>query len=428
MMKLIKDGHVIDPKNKLDGIMDILIEGQTIKEIAENIQAPADCELIDAKGLLVFPGLIDMHVHLREPGVEHKETIRTGLQAAAKGGFATVACMPNTKPSIDDKVIVEALDRKARGSKVNLKVIGAATKNIDTDQLTEMGEMKEAGIVAISNDGKPVKSAYTTRRVLEYAKQFDLILIEHAEDERLANGGFMHEGYYSTILGLKGIPRESEDVIVARDILLAKMTDWKVHIAHISSKNSVELVREAKKKGIQVTAEVTPQHLVLTDEAVESFDTSTKINPPLRSEEDRQALIEGLMDGTIDIIATDHAPHARYEKEVEYAYAPFGAVGLETAMALINTRLVKTGQMTYGQMVEKMANRPGEIFKLNGELKSGQDADITIFNPDLKWTVDPNAFYSMGKNTPFKGWELEGAAVYTIVKGDYALKEGQVQE
>jgi dihydroorotase len=334
--------------------------------------------------------------------------------------------MPNTKPAIDDRTIVESIERKTRGAKVNLKIIGAATKNIDSDQLTEMGDMKEAGIVAISNDGKPVKNAYITRRVLEYAKQFDLILIEHCEDESMANGGFIHEGYYSTILGLKGIPREAEDLIVARDIALAKMTGGKVHIAHISSKNSVDLVREAKKQGLNVTAEVTPQHLVLTDAAVESFDTATKINPPLRSEEDRQALVAGLIDGTIDMIATDHAPHARWEKEVEYAYAPFGAVGLETAIALINTKLVKTGLLTYSQLVEKMANNPGSVFKLGGELKLGNFADITIFDPNKKWTVIPEEFYSMGRNTPFKGWELEGEVVHTIVKGEFALKDGKV--
>lgn len=427
-MILIKGGHVVDPKNNLDGNFDILVDGSRIAAIDKDIVPGSDYEVVDAKGLLVFPGLIDMHVHLREPGLDHKETIVTGLQAAAKGGFTTVACMPNTKPAIDDRTIVEALDRKARGCKVNLRVIGAATKNIDTDELTEMGDMKEAGIVAISNDGRPVKNAYITRRVLEYAKQFDLTLIEHCEDESLANGGFIHEGYYSTILGLKGIPREAEDLVVARDIMLARMTGAKVHIAHISSKYSVELVREGKAKGIQVTAEVTPQHLVLTDEAVEGFDTSTKINPPLRSEDDRKALIEGLVDGTIDIIATDHAPHARWEKEVEYAYAPFGAVGLETALALINTKLVKTGILNYGQLVEKMANKPGELFKLGGELKVGDNADITIFDPEARWTVDPAKFYSKGKNTPFAGWDLQGEVIHTIVKGDFALKDGKVVE
>ena len=426
MKILIKGGKVIDPKTLGSGLKDILIEEGKIKEIKADIESSEGMEVVDAKGKLVFPGLIDMHVHLREPGLEHKETIHTGLAAAAKGGFATVACMPNTKPAIDERAIVEALDRKARGEKINLKVIGAATKDISTDQLTEMGEMKEAGIVAISNDGKAVKSAYITRRVLEYAKQFNLILIEHCEDKSLSNGGFMHEGYYSTILGLKGIPRESEDVIVARDIALARMTDGRVHIAHISSKYSVDLVREAKKQGIKITAEVTPQHLMLTDMSVEGFDTSTKINPPLRSEEDRQALIEGLKDGTIDIIATDHAPHARYEKEVEYSYAPFGAVGLETALALLNTKLVKEGIISYEELVSKMANNPGDIFSLGGNLEIGANADIIVFDPDKKWQVDPSKFYSKGHNTPFKGWELEGEVVHTMVKGDFALKDGQV--
>lgn len=427
-MLLIKGGRVIDPQNGLDGVKDILIQDKKIKAIEDQISPEEGWETLDAKGLLVFPGLIDMHVHLREPGQEHKETIRTGLMAAAKGGFTTVCCMPNTKPSIDDRTIVEALDRKAHGAKVTLKVIGAATKGIDTDQLTEMGDMKEAGIVAISNDGKAVKNAYITRRVLEYARQFGLILIEHCEDDSLAAGGFMHEGYYSTILGLKGIPRESEDIIVARDIILSRMTDAPVHIAHISSKNSVELVRQAKREGLRVTAEVTPQHLVLTDQAVESYDTSTKINPPLRSEEDRQALVEGLLDGTIDIIATDHAPHARYEKEVEYAYAPFGAVGLETALSLIYTRFVRTGLMTLDQLVLAMSGNPGKIFGLGGEIKAGGNADLTLFDPEARWTVDPEAFYSMGRNTPFKGIELEGTVRHTIVKGDFALRDGKAAE
>lgn len=427
-MLLIKGGRVIDPQNQLDGIKDILIQDKKIMAIEEQISPEEGWEVLDAQGLLVFPGLIDMHVHLREPGQEHKETIRTGLMAAAKGGFTTVCCMPNTKPSIDDRTIVEALDRKAHGAKVTLKVIGAATKGIDTDQLTEMGDMKEAGIVAISNDGKAVKNAYITRRVLEYARQFGLILIEHCEDDSLAAGGFMHEGYYSTILGLKGIPRESEDIIVARDIILSRMTDAPVHIAHISSKNSVELVRQAKREGLRVTAEVTPQHLVLTDQAVESYDTSTKINPPLRSEEDRQALVEGLLDGTIDIIATDHAPHARYEKEVEYAYAPFGAVGLETALSLIYTRFVRTGIMTLDQLVLAMSGNPGRIFSLGGQIKVGENADLTLFDPESRWTVDPEAFYSMGRNTPFKGMELEGAVRHTIVKGEFALRDGKAAE
>lgn len=338
-----------------------------------------------------------------------------------------MACMPNTDPYIDDPSIVEAIDRKAHGEKINLKVIGAATKGLDTNELTEMGAMKEAGIVAISNDGKPVPNSYITRRVMEYAKQFDLILIEHCEDMALANGGFIHEGYYSTTLGLKGIPRESEDLIVARDLMIAEMVGGKVHIAHISSKNSVELVREAKKKGIQVTAEVTPHHLVLTDEACTTFDTSTKINPPLRSKEDREALIEALMDGTIDIIATDHAPHARWEKEVEYAYAPFGAVGLETAFSLLVTQFVVSGKLSYKQLIEKMATRPGEIFGLGGKLEVGEKGDLFIFDPDKEWVVDPSKFESKGENTPFKGWTLKGEVTHTLSRGQFALKEGKVE-
>lgn len=425
MKILIKGGYLVDPAIGKDGLSDILIEDGKIKAIESKIEDMEGVQVINAEGKMIFPGLIDMHVHLREPGFSHKETIKTGLQAAAKGGFTTIACMPNTQPVLDERCMVEAIDRKAHGSIVNIKVIGAATKGLDSEELTEMGDMKEAGIVAVSNDGMAVPSAYITRRVLEYAKCFDLILIEHCEEKSLTNGGFIHEGYYSTILGLKGIPRESEDMIVARDIMLAEMVDAKIHIAHISSKNSVELVRAAKKKGIKVTAEVTPQHLVLTDAATEEFDTSTKINPPLRSEEDRQALVAGILDGTIDIIATDHAPHARWEKEVEFAYAPFGVVGLETAFSLLVTKLVKTGILTYSQLIEKMANKPGAIFSLGGNLQIGENADLFIFDPEAKYTVDPEEFYSLGRNTPFKGWELEGNIIHTLVKGKFALKDGQ---
>lgn len=427
MKILIKGGYLIDPATNKDGIYDILIEDGIVKDIDIIISPESDMEVIAADGKFVFPGLIDMHVHLRDPGLEYKETVHTGLAAAAKGGFTTVACMPNTDPYIDDPSIVEAIDRKAHGEKINLKVIGAATKGLDTNELTEMGAMKEAGIVAISNDGKPVPNAYITRRVMEYAKQFDLILIEHCEDMALANGGFIHEGYYSTTLGLKGIPRESEDLIVARDLMLAEMVGGRVHIAHISSKNSVELVREAKKKGIQVTAEVTPHHLVLTDEACTSFDTSTKINPPLRSEKDRESLIEALMDGTIDIIATDHAPHARWEKEVEYAYAPFGAVGLETAFSLLVTQFVVSGKLSYKQLIEKMSTRPGEIFGLGGKLEIGEKGDLFIFDPDKEWVVNPSKFESKGENTPFKGWTLKGEVTHTLSRGQFALKEGKVE-
>ena len=426
MKKLIKGGHVVDPATNKDGLYDILIDGKKISKVDIMIEPETDMEVIDATGQYVFPGFIDMHVHLREPGQEYKETVTTGLNAAAKGGFTTVACMPNTDPIIDNRSMVEALERKMRGHKVNLKVIGAATKGISTDELTEMGDMKEAGIVAISNDGKAVPDANTVRRVLEYAKQFDLTLIEHCEDTSLAKGGFIHEGYYSTTLGLKGIPREAEDLIVARDIALASMVGGKIHIAHISSKNAVALVREGKKKGINVTAEVTPHHLVLTDEAVSSFDTATKINPPLRSEEDRQALIEGVLDGTIDIIATDHAPHARWEKEVEYAYAPLGAVGLETAFPLMYTEFVKNNTFTFRDLIEKMSNNPGAIFKLGGTLEEGASGDIAIFNPNIEWTVEGKAFESMGQNTPFEGWNLEGVITTTLVKGDYAVKDSQV--
>ncbi|HWI55303.1 MAG TPA: dihydroorotase, partial [Desulfobacteria bacterium] len=343
MRLLIRGGRVIDPANEFSDIADVLVENGKIKDIGLNLNA-AEAEIIDAGGKLVVPGLIDMHVHLREPGLEAKETIATGTRAAAMGGFTGVACMPNTKPVIDNQALVEFIkSRAASAGVVNVFPIGAITKGSDGNELAEIGDMKMAGAAAISDDGHPVMNAQLMRLAMQYAKMFDMTVVSHCEDINLVADGVMNEGYYSTIFGLKGINRLAEELMVAREIMLAELTGARVHIAHISTAGSVELVRQAKRKGLKVTAEATPHHFSLTDEAVGSYDTNTKVNPPLRGEDDVKAVKEGLRDGTIDVIATDHAPHAQEEKDVEYNYAPFGMVGLETAVGLAFRELVEPG-------------------------------------------------------------------------------------
>ncbi|NLB40652.1 MAG: dihydroorotase, partial [Clostridiales bacterium] len=361
MKILIKNGRVIDPASKSDAVKDILIENGTIMSIEDTIFQEAD-EVIDASGKIVAPGLIDMHVHLRDPGYEHKETIASGTQAAAAGGFTAVACMPNTNPTIDNMAVVNYIKQKAATEgKVKVFPIAHITKANNSDEITEFGDLKRAGAVALSDDGMPVENAEIMRRALEYAKMFDLTIMEHCEDLSLANEGYMHEGFVSTELGLRGIPSASEDVMVARNIILSELTDGKMHITHISTAGAVAMVREAKKKGLKVTCDVTPHHFTLTDEAVKGYSTNTKVNPPLRTEADRRAILEGLADGTIDAIATDHAPHAREDKDVEYAYAANGLVGLETAVPLVYTELVLKGILSLEQAISKMTIKPAEI-------------------------------------------------------------------
>ena len=419
MKILIKNGRLIDPVNDMDMVTDLLVEDGKVAWIEHNIPvSSSDIEVIDATGQLVIPGLIDMHVHLREPGYEYKETIKSGTMAAAAGGFTTVCCMPNTKPVNDSQSVTEfILHKAATEGVVNVLPIGAITKAAKGEEITEMAELRDAGCIAFSDDGRPVMNSSVMRRALEYAKMFGLPLISHCEDLALSEDGVVNEGRVSTELGLKGIPNASEDIITARDIALSELTGGRVHIAHVSTKGSVDLIRIAKQKGLNVTAETCPHYLVLTDEAVTGYNTNAKMKPPLRSQEDVEAVRSGLKDGAIDVIATDHAPHAQEEKEMEFDYAPFGITGLETALSII-MRLVEEGLLTLNEMVIRMSSKPAMILGIDrGNLKVGAVADITIINPHSTWVVESLNLKSKGKNTPFEGWKLKGQVSTTIVGG-----------
>lgn len=415
---LITGGHVIDPANGRDGRLDVLIDHGRIADVQPAI--PLDgARRIDAKGLLVMPGLVDLHTHLRQPGREDKETIESGCLAAVRGGFTTVCAMPNTDPPIDNRGIVDLIHREAQRIGVaTVHPIGAITRGRLGAELTDFGELFDAGCVALSDDGSPVVNSLLMRRALEYAKTFARPLIQHAEDPTLAAGGVMHEGVVSTMLGLRGVPSESESVLVARDLALAELTGGWIHVAHVSSAQSVELIRQAKRRGVRVTCEVTPHHLALTHEAVGEFNAHAKVNPPLRTEADRQALIEGLRDGTIDCIATDHAPHTDWEKDAEFDAAPFGISGLETALAVCVAVLVTPGLLTWGQLVERLAVRPAKIAGLKtGTLSKGSEADLILVDPKAQWTVEPKAFVSKGRHSPFTGQVLSGKVVKAFRRG-----------
>lgn len=433
MRVLIRGGRVIDPASGLDGVMDLLIEEGVIRRLAP----PADAgkprrsapggkgaedadRVIEAQGLIVCPGLIDLHVHLREPGREDEETIASGTAAAARGGFTALACMPNTDPPNDSASVTEfILEQAARHGAVRVYPIGAISKGRKGEELAEIGELVAAGCVGISDDGSPVASAGLMRRAMEYATMFDIPVIPHCEELTLSQGGVMHEGLVSTQLGLKGIPGVAEAVEVARDLLLAEFTGARLHLCHLSAAESVRALREAKARGVKVTAEVTPHHLALTDEAVWGFSTNTKMNPPLRSAEDQAALREALADGTIDAIATDHAPHALAEKEQEFDYAPFGVTGLETCLGVVLTELYHGKVLTLAQIVERMSVAPARILGLKGRgsLAPGAEADVTLFDPEREWVVELKGMVSKSKNSPFLGWKLKGAPVMTIVGG-----------
>lgn len=429
MKLLLKGGRIIDPAQNIDMVGDILVQGGRIAEVGAKIEAQ-DAEILEAKGLVVAPGFIDLHTHLREPGLEAKEDIGSGTRAAAAGGFTTICCMPNTKPIIDNSILVAGVTQRAKmEGVVNVRVIGALTKGQEGKELAEIGDMIAAGAVALSDDGHYVENARILRTGLEYAGMFDGIIVSHAEDETLAGDGFMHEGAISAALGMKGRPAVSEDIAVARDVMLAEYTGGLLHIAHVSTEGSVEIIRQAKRRGVRVTAEVTPHHLALTDEAVMGFDPATKVNPPLRSSEHVEALIAGLKDGTIDVIATDHAPHAFEEKDMEFRYAPSGFAGLETALGVVLTTLYHTGKFSLMELIDRMAASPARVFGLEGgTLKAGAPADITIFDTDLEWQVDSKQFYTRGKCTPFESQPLKGKAVATIVGGRVVMKNGEVHE
>jgi dihydroorotase len=418
MNLLLKGARVIDPASKIDSIEDVLVEDGKIADCGPSVKAPPDITVLDLTGLIITPGLIDMHVHLREPGLEYKETIASGCQAAVVGGFTSIACMPNTSPVNDNRSITEFIRRKAAEANLaNVYPVGAISMHSEGKQLTEFWDLKEAGIVALSDDGNPVMDAALMRRALEYACSLDLPVIQHCEDKNLSTGGLMNEGYWATVLGLPGIPAIAEDVMVARDILMAEYTKTRVHIAHVSTAGAVRLIRDAKKRGINVTGETAPHYFTLTDESLQNYDTHYKVSPPLRGEADVAAIKEGLADGTLDAIACDHAPHGRTDKEVEFEYAANGISGLETSLGL-SLNLVHEGVLTWPQLIAAMSCHPARILNLSkGSLACGADADITVIDPELPWTIDTKAFHSRGKNSPFSGRLVKGRAVLTIVGG-----------
>ncbi len=428
---LLKNGTIVDPSQNLMAKRDVLIERDEgrgtrdgrILTVAENIVAEG-AEVIDCTGKFVVPGLVDMHVHFREPGEEHKETIATGSVAAVTGGFTTVCCMPNTKPPLDSVAAIEfVLQRANEVGLCRVLPIGSVSIGLKHEQLTEMAAMKEAGAVAFSDDGEPVQDGGFLRKVLAYAKVCDAVVILHCEDKSLTAGGVMNEGLTSLRLGLRGMPRAAEVTAVQRAVELAKLTGSKVHIAHVSTKEAVEIIRQAKERGVRVTAEVTPHHLTLTEEAVDKYNTNAKMNPPLRTEEDVAALREALAEGVIDCIATDHAPHALEEKETTFDDAPFGIVGLETAVGVLWTELVHKANFPVMRLVEAMSTKPCQILGLDGgTLREGSRADITVIDPNAEWVVQPEKFRSKGKNTPYAGWTLKGKVVMTICNGQIVFR------
>ncbi|MEM7479753.1 MAG: dihydroorotase [Acidobacteriota bacterium] len=420
MKTLVTGGRVIDPSQDLDGFFDLLLEDGVVARVDESVSA-SDAEVFDAEGLVVCPGLIDIHVHLREPGEEYKETVATGTRSAAVGGFTAVACMANTKPVNDSRSVTEhILEEARRAGYARVHPIGAVSKGLAGEELAEIGEMVRAGVVAVSDDGLPVANAELMRRALLYAQHFDIPVIQHAEDLDLTGSGVMHEGEWSTRLGLPGIPGSSEDVIVARDLILLEDTVGRYHVAHLSTGRSLAMVRRARQAGLRVTCEVSPHHLLLTDQAVSDMEmsTATKMKPPLRASTDREALLEGLADGTVDAIASDHAPHHVDEKDVEFTAAPFGIVGLETTLSLCLDRLVRPGVISISRMIELLSTGPARVLGIpGGSLAEGRPADVTVFHPDRSVTVDAATMASTSHNTPFDGWKLKGAPVCTFVAG-----------
>jgi len=425
MLTIIKGGRVIDPGN-LDDILDITIEDGNIVEIKQDALAGAeikDIEIIDASGKIVAPGLIDMHVHLRDPGYEYKETIETGSRAAAFGGFTAICCMPNTNPVNDCRQVTEYIVKEAlRADIVRVYPVAAISKGLKGGRLCEYGELKDAGAVAVSDDGNPVMNSQLMRRALEYSSGFNLPVISHCENLDLVSDGAMNEGTVATKMGLSGIPNAAESIMVLRDIALCELTGVPVHIAHVSTKESVMAIRDAKKRGVSVTAETAPHYFSLTDASINDYNTNSKMNPPLRTEQDRKAICQGLVDGTIDVIATDHAPHSLIEKAVEFDQAANGIIGLETAVPL-GLKLVEAGIIDITDLVDKMSKAPARILGLKNGLEIGKTADITIIDPEISYCINADRFQSLSRNTPFDGWDVKGRAVLTMVGGKIVYQD-----
>ena len=419
MRLLIKNGRVVDPSSGIDETLDILVEKGKIVDLRAKIESN-NAQVIDASRLVVAPGFIDMHAHLREPGQEDKEDIRTASLAAASGGFTSLCAMPNTQPVNDNRGVTEYILSEAnKRSRVNIFPVAAITKNLKGEELTDMADLFSAGAVAFSDDGRCVQDSLVMRRALEYSNFLQAPIIDHCENSSLSQDGLMHEGFYSHLFGLKGIPSSAEDIMVARDIILAEAANARIHIAHLSTRGSVYLVREAKKRKVKVTAEVTPHHLVLTDSALENYSTNLKVNPPLRGQDDVQALLDAVKDGVIDVFATDHAPHTQEEKDVEFDRAPFGINGLETAVSLLLDKLVNKNIISLPRFIEMISTRPAQILGLKdkGRIAPGADADLTILNLHKEVVVDVHLFLSKSRNNPFHGWKLKGAPTMTIVAG-----------
>ena len=416
---LLKGGRVIDPSQNLDGVLDLLVAEGHISGPWQGLEVPEGAEVINCSGLVVAPGLVDLHVHLREPGDEHKETIASGARAATAGGYTSICAMPNTRPPIDNPAAVGFVRAEGeRAGYARVYPVGAVSVNLKGEEMTEIGELVVTGAVAVTDDGRPVYDSGLLRRTLEYIQSFDIPYFSHAEELALSSNGVMNEGPVSTSLGLRGIPNASEDAAVARECIIAELTGGQLHILHVSTRGAVEVIRAAKARGVRVTAEVTPHHLALTDEAVRGYRTEAKMNPPLRSAADVQAVRDALVEGVIDCIATDHAPHHYEDKEREFDDAPFGIVGLETALGVCNRELVASGRMGLSDLIDRMSCAPARIAALPaGTLSEGSPADVVLFDPEQRWVCEPNEFLSLSRNTPFAGQELVGRVVMTLVGG-----------
>jgi dihydroorotase len=426
---LFRGIRLVDPAADFEGITDVLVEDELVADVGAGLSAPTGADVIDGDGLVLAPGLVDLHAHLREPGFEHKETVETGCRAAAAGGFTALCAMPNTDPVADSSAVVAEVRALAdKAGLCDVSPAGAITRGLEGESLTDIAEMAEAGVRLFTDDGRSVQSARVMRLALEYAKAFDVVISQHAQDEDLTQGWQMHEGHYSVLLGLAGYPAEAEEVMVARDLALARLSGGRLHLTHLSANGSVDAIRRAKAAGVRVTADVTPHHLALTDDLLVGYDTNLKINPPLRSHEHRAALREGLADGVLDAVATDHAPHAVEDKEQEFDQSPGGTTGLETALAVVLTELVEPGLLSLGEMVDRMSVAPARILGMpdhGGPVSPGRPANLVVFDPATKWTVGGRRFHSMGGNSAFLGRTLHGRVVLTMLRGVPTVREGE---